>query len=109
MNQTTNVKLYVGSLPYSTTEDELREIFSQFGEVVSVRIIIDKFTGKSKGFGFVEMSSKQDAEKAIESVHGSEFKGRTLIVNEARSEQPRERFNRSFDQDGPPRGRFRRG
>jgi RNA recognition motif-containing protein len=89
-----NKKLYVGSLPYSTTEDELRELFGQFGAISSVRIITDKFTGQSKGFGFVEMENVEDAQKAIEGVNGAEYGGRTLIVNTARPPQEREREHR---------------
>ena len=91
MSQTMNKKLYVGSLPYSVTEDELRELFSEFGPVESARIITDKFTGQSKGFGFVEMANGDDAKKAAEDMNGKQLNGRTLIVNEARPEQRRER------------------
>lgn len=86
-----NKKLYVGSLPYSITEDQLREMFAPYGALESVRIISDKYTGQSKGFGFVEMANEEDAQKAIEGVNGREAGGRTLIVNEARPEAPRER------------------
>ncbi len=85
-------KLYVGSLPYSLTEDELKEIFLPFGPVVSSRIITDKMTGKSKGFGFVEMEMPEDAQKAIEAIHGAELHGRTLIVNIAHPEQKKASF-----------------
>jgi RNA recognition motif-containing protein len=88
-----NKKLYVGSLPYSLTEDELKEIFLPFGPVVSARIITDKMTGKSKGFGFVEMETQEDAQKAIEAIHGAELHGRTLIVNIAHPEQKRTGFS----------------
>ena len=84
-------KLYVGSLPYKTTEDELYQIFSQFGAIVSVKIVTDRVTGQSKGFGFVEMEKADDANKAIESVNGSELGGRTLVVSIARPPQERER------------------
>jgi RNA recognition motif-containing protein len=87
-----NKKLYVGSLPYKLTEEELKEVFSPFGSVVSVRIITDKMTGKSKGFGFVEMETEEMAQKAIEATHGSELYGRMLIVNIAHPEQERTRF-----------------
>lgn len=80
--------IYVGNLSYSSTEDELRELFGQFGEVHSARVISDRETGKSRGFGFVEMASN-DAEVAIESVNGTVFAGRTLRVNEARPREPR--------------------
>jgi cold-inducible RNA-binding protein len=85
-------KLYVGSLPYSLTEDELKEIFLPFGPVVSSRIITDKMTGKSKGFGFVEMEMPEDAQKSIDAIHGAELHGRTLIVNIAHPEQKRTGF-----------------
>ena len=84
-----NKKLYVGSLPYSLTEEQLKDVFVPYGTVVSVRIVTDKFTGKSKGFGFVEMETQEAAQKAIEAVHGSEVGGRTLVVNVAHPEQKR--------------------
>ncbi len=87
-----NKKLYVGSLPYSLTEEELRDFFAPFGEVVSARIINDKMTGKSKGFGFVEMESEDAALKAIDATHGAELHGRTLIVNIAHPEQKKTGF-----------------
>ncbi len=77
-------KLYVGGLPYSTTEDELRDTFSKAGTVDSASIITDRMTGRSKGFGFVEMSSDEEAQKAIELLNGKDFGGRTLTVDEAR-------------------------
>lgn len=77
-------KLYVGGIPYSTTEDELKAAFAEIGEVTSVAIIIDKMTGRSKGFGFVEMANDADADKAIAEMNGKDFQGRTLTVNEAR-------------------------
>jgi len=77
-------KLYVGSLPYNTTEDALKDAFSQAGTVESATIIIDKMSGRSKGFGFVEMSTDDEAEKAIEMFNGKEFEGRSIVVNEAR-------------------------
>jgi RNA recognition motif-containing protein len=88
--QQQNQKLYVGSLPYKTTEDELYQIFSQFGAVVSVKVVTDRVTGQSKGFGFVEMEKADEAQKAIESVNGSELGGRTLVVSVARPPQERE-------------------
>lgn len=77
-------KLYIGGLSYSTTEDSLREAFSQVGAVESAAIIMDKMTGRSRGFGFVEMTNDEDAEKAIEMWNGKELDGRKLTVNEAR-------------------------
>ncbi len=84
-------KLYVGGLPYSTSEDELREAFSQAGAVETATIIMDKMTGRSKGFGFVEMASDEDAQKGIDLWNGKDFGGRTLTVNEARPMEERPR------------------
>lgn len=83
-------KLYVGGLPYSVTEGRLQEIFSAHGTVESARVISDKFTGQSRGFGFVEMSSGSEAQKAIEALNGTQLEGRTLVVNEARPQERRE-------------------
>lgn len=92
-------KLYVGGLSYDTTEDGLRETFSQAGTIESAVIIIDKMSGRSKGFGFVEMSSDEEAQKAIEMFNGKELDGRAITVNEARPMEAR-----------PPRqGGFERG
>jgi RNA recognition motif-containing protein len=77
-------KLYVGGLPYTTTEDSLKTAFAQAGAVTSAVIIMDKMSGRSKGFGFVEMESDDDAAKAIDMFNGKDFEGRTLTVNEAR-------------------------
>ena len=77
-------KLYVGGLPYSTTQDELQEAFSKAGAVSSTTIIMDKMTGRSRGFGFVEMTNDDDAQKAIEMWNGKDFAGRKLTVNEAK-------------------------
>ncbi|HUZ92658.1 MAG TPA: RNA-binding protein [Candidatus Paceibacterota bacterium] len=82
-------KLYVGGLPYTTTQDELQEAFAKAGAVSSAAIIIDKMSGRSKGFGFVEFASDDEAEKAIDMWNGKEFGGRTLTVNEARPMEPR--------------------
>lgn len=76
--------LYVGGLPYSTTEDELREFFSSAGTVESAAVITDKFSGRSKGFGFVEMATDEEAQKAVETLNGTELGGRNIVVNEAR-------------------------
>ena len=84
-----NKKLYVGNLPYKTTSDQLQQLFSQAGSVTSATVISDKFSGRSKGFGFVEMSSDDEASKAIEIFNGQEMEGRKLIVNEARPMTPR--------------------
>jgi RNA recognition motif-containing protein len=82
-------KLYVGNLPYSVPEAKLQELFSQHGTVVSARIITDKFSGRSKGFGFVEMGSDEEGQRATAALNGTEFEGRTIVVSEARPQQPR--------------------
>lgn len=82
-------KLYVGSLPYSTTEQELSELFSQHGTVQSAKVITDRYTGQSRGFGFVEMATGEEAQKAITALNGSPLGGRTLVVNEARPQEKR--------------------
>ncbi|MDQ5889612.1 MAG: hypothetical protein QG609_105 [Patescibacteria group bacterium] len=89
-------KLYVGGLPYSTTDSELTDTFSQFGAVASAVIITDKFSGRSKGFGFVEFENDADADKAVSEMDGKDFGGRSLTVNEARpmEKRPRSDFNR---------------
>jgi RNA recognition motif-containing protein len=87
-----NNKLDVGGLPYSTTETQLQELFAAHGSVQSARIITDKFTGRSKGFGFVEMSSASEAENAIRALDGKDFDGRNLTVNEARPQERRPSF-----------------
>lgn len=83
-------RLYVGSIPFSATEESLRALFTSIGEVESVKIITDADTGRSKGFGFIEMSSAEDAKKAIDQLNGTKFMERALVVNEARPQQPRE-------------------
>lgn len=85
-------KLYVGNLSYDTTDRELEQLFSAYGKVQSVQLIIDRATGRSKGFGFVEMDSEQDAKAAIAAVNGKEVGGRRLTVNEARPQQDRGGF-----------------
>lgn len=85
------MKIYVGNLPYSVRDAELEEMFSPFGEVISANVIIERETNRSKGFGFVEMASNEDAQAAINDLNGKEFNGRGLKVNEAkpREERPR--------------------
>jgi RNA recognition motif-containing protein len=89
-------KLYVGGLAYSTTEDALREYFSQAGTVQSATVITDRMSGRSKGFGFVEMGSDEEAQKAVEMFNGKEFEGRTLTVNEARPMEDRPKRTGGF-------------
>lgn len=86
-------KLYVGSLPYSVTDDRLREFFAMAGTVESAQVIIDRMTGRSKGFGFVEMADDEGAKAAIEMYNGKDMEGRSIVVNEARPMT-----------DRPPRG-----
>lgn len=81
------MKLYVGRLPYQTTEQDLADIFGQIGQVLSAVVITDRETGRSKGFGFVEMSNNEEAQSAINQLNGSTLEGRTIIVNEA-NERP---------------------
>lgn len=84
-------KLYIGGLPYSFKDEDLNETFSQAGTVVSATVIIDKISGRSRGFGFVEMSTDEEADKAIEMLNGQEVGGRKIIVNEARPMEERPR------------------
>ena len=83
------MNIYVGSLSYDVTEDEVRDVFSPYGEISSISIIKDKFSGKSKGFGFVEMPKQEEAEEAIKCLDESEMKGRNIKVNEARPREER--------------------
>jgi len=83
------MNIYVGNLPYKAQEDEIRDMFTSFGDVASVRIITDHETGRSKGFGFVEMADDEQAKAAIEELNGVEMLGRPLTVNEARPRAPR--------------------
>jgi len=83
--------IYVGGLPYSVTDQELQEAFAPHGTVESAKVITDKYTGDSRGFGFVEMSTQEEAEKAIEALNGTELGGRTLTVNMARPRGDRPR------------------
>ncbi len=76
--------LYVGNLLFDVTENELKELFEPFGQVTEIRLIMDKFSGKSKGFGFIEMPSKDEAQKAIAELNGKDIKGRAMTVNEAK-------------------------
>ena len=103
-------KVYVGGLPYSTRDEELKDHFAQAGAVESATIIMDKMTGRSKGFGFVEMTNDADADKAVEMFNGKDFGGRNLTVNEARPME--DRPARTFDRNsggGNRAGGFRGG
>ena len=96
-------KLFVGGLSYETTEDTLKEVFKEAGTVESANVIIDKMSGRSKGFGFVEMSTEEEAQKATEMFNGKEIDGRAVTVNEARPMEDRPRR----DNFGGDRGRDR--
>ena len=78
------MNIYVGNLPWGLSEEDLREAFEAFGEVVSIKIIQDKFTGRSRGFGFVEMPNNEEGEAAISALNGKDLKGREIVVNQAR-------------------------
>ena len=78
------MNVYVGNLNYDLSEDDLKQAFEEFGEVTSAKIISDRYSGRSKGFGFVEMTSDDEAKAAIEALSGKELSGRTMVVNEAR-------------------------
>ncbi len=93
-------KLYVGNLSYNTHDEDLREAFSKIGEVVSVTLITDQATGRSKGFGFVEMATDEDADKAISTMNGTTFMDRTITVNEARPKTDRGGGGRGFGGGG---------
>jgi len=90
------MNMYVGNLSFSVTEDDLKSVFSEFGEVVSVNIIKDKYSGKSKGFGFVEMPNNSEADKAIKSLNGSQLQGRDIKVNQATPRGERSSRRRRF-------------
>ena len=83
------MRIYVGNLPYSVTSEDLREMFSEFGELTSADVITDKYSGQSKGFGFVEMPNNSEADEAIQSLNDQPLKGRKLTVNEARPRSER--------------------
>jgi RNA recognition motif-containing protein len=105
-------KIYVGGLPYSTTEPQLNDLFAAHGTVESARVITDKYTGQSRGFGFVEMSTAQEAQAAIAALNGTQLDGRSLTVNEAKPQEPRSgggggRFGGGGGGRGGDRGRGR--
>ena len=86
------MNIYVGNLPYDIGEDEIRDVFSQFGEVSKVNIIMDKFSGQPKGFGFVEMPNDSEADEAIKALNDSALKGRNIKVNQAKPRRERRRL-----------------
>ena len=100
-------KIYVGGLPYATTEKELQELFSAHGDVQSARVIVDRDSGRSKGFGFVEMASSSEAESAIQALDKKEYQGRNLTVNLARPQERRPSFGDEQQARGGGSGRRR--
>ena len=99
-----SIKLYVGNLAYATTGEDLSQLFSKSGTVTSADVLTDRDTGRSRGFGFVEMSSRTEGEEAIRSLNGVDFQGRTIVVNES---QPRESRGGGGGRDGGGGGRGR--
>jgi RNA recognition motif-containing protein len=97
-------KIYVGGLPYATTDAQLQDLFATHGAVESARVITDKFTGRSRGFGFVEMVNADEAQKAIQALNGTDFEGRNLTVNEARPQERRSGGGGFGDRGGERRG-----
>jgi len=99
-------KVYVGNLSFDTTEDALKELFAEAGTVSSASIIMDKFSGRSKGFAFVEMSSEEEAKKAIEMLNGKEIDGRNIVVDEAKPMEKKPFRKFSGDDRGFDKGKF---
>lgn len=103
-----SIKIYVGNLAYQTTGDDLEQLFGQNGEVLSASVVMDRDTGRSRGFGFVEMANREEGEAAIEALNGAEFHGRNLTVNEARPREERGGGGGGFSRGGGGGG-FSRG
>ena len=101
-----NNKLYVGGLPYSTTEEALEQLFSEHGNVESAKVITDRDTGRSRGFGFVEMETAGEAQKAITALNGTDLDGRTLTVNEAKPRENRSGGGGGYGGGGGGRDRW---
>lgn len=97
-------KLFIGSLAWATTDDSLQAFFSQVGTVTSARVITDRATGRSKGFGFVEMSNDEEAQKAITELNGKDLDGRAIVVNEARPMEPRDNSRGGYGGGRPSGG-----
>lgn len=93
-------KLYIGSLSYGVTDDQLRDFFAQAGTVESAQVVMDRMSGRSRGFGFVEMATDEEAQRAIESLNGQELDGRAIVVNEARPMTDRPRRTGGFSGGG---------
>jgi RNA recognition motif-containing protein len=94
------MNIFAGSLPFNLDETELKEFFEEYGEVASVKIITDKFSGRSKGFGFIEMPNAEEAKKAIEELNGAEIDGRAIVVNEALEKKDSDRRSGGFGGGG---------
>ena len=103
------MNIFVGSLPFKIEESELQEIFEEYGEVTSVKIITDRATGRSKGFGFVEMTNEEEAKKAIEELNNAEIEGRTIVVNKAEEKKEGSRPAGGGFRGGNSGGSFRGG
>ena len=103
------MNIFVGSLPFKIEESELQEIFEEYGEVTSVKIITDRATGRSKGFGFVEMTNEEEAKKAIEELNNAEIEGRTIVVNKAEEKKEGSRPAGGGFRGGNSGGGFRGG
>ena len=88
------MNIYIGQLPYSITEDELREMFSEYGEIASLNLIMDRYSGRSKGFGFIDMPDNSEADKAIKALNKSMLKGREIKVNQAEERRKKTKFRR---------------
>ncbi len=102
------MNIFVGSLPFSVKETELKEFFEEYGEVTSVKIITDKFSGRSKGFGFIEMSDDESAQKAINELNGSEIGGRKIVVNKAEEKKERGEYRGGGNRGGNGGGGYNR-
>ena len=94
------MNIYVANIPFKATDDQLRTLFAEYGEVSSAKIITDKFTGSSRGFGFAEMPNDDEAQKAIAELNGKEFQGRKMVVNESRPRETTGRDNRAPRREG---------
>jgi RNA recognition motif-containing protein len=103
------MNIFVGSLPFKIEESELQEIFEEYGEVTSVKIITDRATGRSKGFGFVEMTNEEEAKKAIDELNNAEIEGRTIVVNKAEEKKEGSRPAGGGFRGGSSGGGFRGG
>lgn len=97
-------KIFVGNIPFSATEQDIKNLFSEYGEIESLKIITDRLTGQSRGFGFIEMETEDDAQKAISALNGKPFMGKTLTVAEARPQQQRSGFQQKRGSLGRGKG-----